>query len=208
MLGGSRGLDQEKLRKAKFLGLFLIVFILAVPLIGLYYYITLQSVLLLYVTVFGSLLMVVSGILLRLTRNVVVAANFTIFVFWGTLLMFAWHTGGISREGLIHPLWLMNGAVILLAMFLNGFVGGTVWATIVFVEMGLVIHHFPTDRFLSPIPFETTAVYALGSFLLSLLMILLFSFLFENEKNRAIMKEQGKSAALRESKHYMLMVRR
>jgi PAS domain S-box-containing protein len=34
-------------------------------------------------------------------------------------------------------------------------------------------------------------------------MILLFSFLFENEKNRAIMKEKGKSAALKESKHYI-----
>jgi PAS domain S-box-containing protein len=202
LTGGMKGLDQEALRKAKCLSIFQLAFILTAPLLGLFY--SFLGVLqLFYVTLIGGLLMVASMILLRMTRNLVLAANVAVFVFWGTLLMLAWHTGGVSREGVIHPLWLMNGAVILLAMFLNGYLGGTVWATVVFAEMGLVIHRFPGDRFLSPIPPETTAVYALGSFLLSLLVILLLAFLFENEKNRAILREQGKSAALRESKHYI-----
>jgi PAS domain S-box-containing protein len=200
--GGKKGLDQEALRKAKCLSIFQLAFILAAPLLGLFYS-RLGAYSLFYVTIVASLLMVVSVILLRITRNLGLAGNFAIFVFWGTLLMLAWHTGGVTREGVIHPLWLMNGGVILLAMFLNGYVGGTVWATIVFAEMGLVVHRFPSDRFLSPIPPEMTAVYALGSFLLSLLVILLFTFLFESEKNRAISREQGKSAALRESKHYI-----
>jgi PAS domain S-box-containing protein len=203
LTGGLKGHDQEKLRKAKCLGLFQIVFILAASLTGLYFYITLDAASLFYLNVTGSLFMAMSMLLLRITRNLVLAGNVAIFVFWGTLLMLAWHTGGVTREGVIHPLWLMNGGVILLAMFLNGYVGGTVWATIVFAEMGLVVHRFPSDRFLSPIPPEMTAVYALGSFLLSLLVILLFTFLFESEKNRAISREQGKSAALRESKHYI-----
>ena len=203
LTGGMKGLDQERLRKARCLGLFHVVFILALSFIGLAFHLFLNAPLISSVAIAGSLLMVASMILLRITRNLVLASNFAIFVFWGTLSMLAWHTGGVTREGVIHPLWLMNGAVILLAMFLNGYVGGTIWATIVFAEMGLVILRFPSDRFLSPIPPELTAVYALGSFLLSLLVILLFTFLFEGEKNRAIIRERGKSAALRESKHYL-----
>ncbi len=198
-----KGLDQDKLQKARWLVYFQIVFILAATLIGLHLYLTFDAALLLHVSVTGSVLMAMSLILLRMTRNLALAGNFALLVFWGTLLMLAWHTGGVSREGVVHPLWLMNGAVIMLAVLLYGYLGGTVWATIVFAEMGLVIHLFPSDRFLSPIPPETTAVYALGSFLLSLLVILLFTFLFENEKNRAIIRETGNSAALRESRHYI-----
>ncbi len=202
LLGRAAQLKPETLQKTKYLTAFHVITVLGLPLLGLLY-VYFGAYSLFFVTIIGSLLMVVSMMLLRITRNLVLTSNFAIFVFWGILLMLAWQTGGVTREGLIHPLWLMNGAVILLAMFLNGYLGGTVWATIVFAEMGLVIHRFPSDRFLSPIPPEMTAVYALGSFLLSLLVILLFTFLFENEKNRAILREQGKAAALRESKHYI-----
>jgi PAS domain S-box-containing protein len=46
-------------------------------------------------------------------------------------------------------------------------------------------------------------IYFMGVYLLCLLFILLFAFLFEKEKSDAMVREQGKSQTIRESKRYM-----
>jgi len=197
-------LDLEAIRKIKILNTFQLVFIMSAPLLGLFYF-YIGADRLFYITIIAGLLMISSMILLRTTKNLVWTGNYAIFILWATLFVIAWYTGVISYEGVISPSWILNGGLILLAIFLNGYLWGTVWATLVFVETGIVIYLFRIGyQFpLSLIPPEISSIYSLGSFFLSLLLILLFAFLFENERNEALRREQEKSQAIRESKRYI-----
>ncbi len=197
-------LDLETVRKIKILNTFHLVFIMSAPLLGLFYF-YIGAILLFYTTIISGLLMISSMILLRKTKHLVWIGNYAIFILWATLFVIAWLTGAISYEGVIRPSWILNGGLILLAIFLNGYLWGTIWATLVFVETGVVIYLFRIGYQFPPslIPLEISATYSLGSFFLSLLMILLFAFLFENERNEALRREQEKSQTIRESKRYI-----
>ncbi|HJX34393.1 MAG TPA: PAS domain-containing protein, partial [Desulfatiglandales bacterium] len=113
-------------------------------------------------------------------------------------------TGAISFEGIINPSWLFNAGLILLAIFLNGYKSGTIWASIIFIQTGVLIYMFRTGyMFPNLIPPEMTATYSMGMYMICLLTILLFAFLFEKEKIGALAREQEKSLTIRESKRYM-----
>lgn len=195
--------DPEIIRKVKVLNIFQLAFIMMAPILGLFYFYV-GAMFLFYVVIIAGALMGTSIVLLRKTKNLVYGGNYAIVILWGTFLVIAWNTGAITFEGVIRPIWIMNGSLILFAIFLNGYRWGTIWTTIVFVETGLIIYLF-RNGYLFPnlIPPDIYAVYSLGTYLVALLAILLFAFLFEKERTEALMREHGKSQALRESKKYI-----
>ncbi|MBW2205697.1 MAG: PAS domain-containing protein [Deltaproteobacteria bacterium] len=195
--------DPETIRKVKVLNIFQLVFIMMAPIVGLFYFYV-GAIFLFYVVIIAGLLMGTSIVLLRKTKSLVYGGNYAILILWGTFLVIAWNTGAITFEGVIRPIWIINGSLILFAIFLNGYQWGTIWTTVVFVETGLIIYLF-RNGYLFPnlIPPDISPVYSLGTYLVALLAILLFAFLFEKERSEALMREHGKSQALRESKKYI-----
>jgi PAS domain S-box-containing protein len=194
--------DPGTVRKIKVLNVFQLIFIMLAPLLGLFYF-YIGAFLLFYITIIAGLLMIPSIILLRKTKNMVLAGNYAIFIAWATFFFLAWNTGAITQEGVIRPAWILNAGLILLAVFFNGYLWGTIWATLVFVETGFVVYLF-LKGYLFPnfIPPEISVIYSLGAYLLCLLAILAFTFLFEKERKEALSRERIKSRAFRKTKQY------
>ena len=195
--------DPETIRKVRVLNICQITFIMMAPILGLFYF-YIGAILLFYVLIAAGLLMATSIILLRRTKDLVFGGNYAIFILWAAFLVIGWSTGAVTFEGAIRPIWIMNGGLILFAIFLNGYRWGAVWTAIVIVETGLVIYLF-REGYLFPnlIPPQISVVYSLAAYLVALLVILLFAFLFERERTEALIREHGKSQALRESKKYI-----
>jgi PAS domain S-box-containing protein len=100
--------------------------------------------------------------------------------------------------------WVWNAVLIFLAIFLGGYMWGTIWTCLVFLESGFAVFLFRTGHnFTNLVPTEVSEVYSLGFYLISLLAIFLFAFLFENERDDARRRQQGKSRMLRDSKRYI-----
>lgn len=195
--------DPDTIRRVKVLNIFQLAFIMTAPFLGLFYF-YIGATSLFYAMIITGLLMILGIIALRKTKNILLAGNYAIFILWGTLFIIAWNTGAVTYEGVIRPSWILNAGLILLAIFLNGYLSGTVWATIVFIQTGIVIYLYRTGyQFPNLIPMEIAATYSIGTFMICLLAILLFAFLFEKEKSEALVREQEKSHALRESKKYL-----
>lgn len=195
--------DFEKARKIKILNIFHIVFIITAPLLGVFY-LSIGADLLFFISIIGAVLMLSSMLLLRKTQNMMFMGNFAIAILWATLFIIAWNTGAITYDGVIKPSWILNGGLILLAIFFNSYLGGTIWATVVFMEIGLVIYLFRTGyEFANLIPQDISAVYSLGSYLVCLLVILSLAFLFEKEKEEMLNRELEQAKALKKSKRYI-----
>jgi PAS domain S-box-containing protein len=196
--------DPDEVRKFQVLNIFQLVFIALSALIALFFRFYIGPSILFYSSVIAGLLMVAGIILLRKTKNIALVGNYAIFVLWAVVSIIAWNTGAISFEGMINSLWLFNAGLILLAIFLNGYKSGTIWACIIFIQIGVIIYLFRTGYiFPNLIPSEMMATYSMDIYMICLLTILLFAFLFEKEKISALAREQEKSLTIRESKRYM-----
>lgn len=190
-------------REIKILNSFHLVFVMLAPLLGLFYFYV-GAIQLFYASIVAGLLMIGSLILLRKTINVSLVGNIAILILWATLSFITWNTGAITSEGVIRPSWMLNAGLILMAIFFNGYLWGTIWATVLFVETGLVFYLFRSGyHFPNLIPAEISGTYSLGSYLLSFLAILTFAFLFEREKSEAQSREREKTQAVKKSKKYI-----
>jgi len=195
--------DPDITRKYIVLNIFQLIIIMFAPVMGCFYF-YIGAIPLFYTSIISGGFMVAGVVILRKTRNLVISGNYALFILWGAISIISWKTGAISFEGIINPSWILNAGLILLAIFLNGYKSGTVWAIIVFIQTGVVISMFRAGhQFVSLIPPEITVTYFMGTYLLCLLTILLFAFLFEREKNEALKREHEKSNTIRESKKYM-----
>jgi hypothetical protein len=130
--------DPETLRKFRVLNTFQLIVVVLAPFLGLLYFYV-GAVLIFLTLVAAGLLMIVSVAVLRVTRNLVLGTHLAIAILWATLLVVCWHSGAVSIEGVIKPTLILNAGLILLAVFLLGYPGGTVWTTIVFMETGLLV---------------------------------------------------------------------
>lgn len=203
LTSGIRLSDPDTLRKFKVANGFHLVFIMIAPFLGLLYF-YMGALPLFYVAIGSGLLMICSLILLRVTKNLALGSHFGILIAWAAVLFIAWYTGAVSYEGVLGPTFILNAGLILLAIFLLGYPGGSVWTMIVFLQTGLLIYlHRTGFPFPDLIPPEIAPVYSLGTYLVGLLCILLFAFLFEREKGEALLRDREKSEALRESKKYI-----
>ena len=108
--------DPEVTRKIRALNVFQLGFIMLAPLFGLLYF-YLGAISLFYVIIGAGLLMIPSVIILRTTKNILWVANYSIFVLWAALFIVSWNTGAMTSEGVISTSWLLNGGILLLAVF-------------------------------------------------------------------------------------------
>jgi PAS domain S-box-containing protein len=195
--------DPDLVRRFRVLNIFQLVFFILSPALGLFYYF-IGMFPLFFAVIIAGFLMLCGVFLLRLTKNIILSGNYAVFILWAVITVISWNTGAVTYEGVINPSWLLNAVLILLAIFLNGYLSGTVWAAVVFIQTGTLIYMFRSGHeFQNLLPAEIMTTYYMAVYLISLLGILIFAFLFEKEKSDALIREQEKSHTLRESKRYM-----
>lgn len=195
--------DPDTIRRIKILNIFHLVFIMVAPILGLFYFF-IGAPILFYICIISGILMIPGIVILRKNRNMALVGNYGIFILWMTLTIISWNTGAVTYEGIIKPALILNAGLILLSIFLNGYLSGTVWAAVVFIQTGLIIYLYRNGyQFKDLIPPEIADTYSMGTYMIALLCILLFAFLFEKEKSDAMLREQEKAYALKESKKYI-----
>jgi PAS domain S-box-containing protein len=200
---GTKSADLEIIKKARVLNLFLLIFIITTPLLGLFY-LFIGADFLFYVTIIAALLSLSDILFLRWTKNINICGNIAFFILWTTLLVIKWNTGGMSVGSLMLLSWIWNAVLILMAIFITGYLGGTIWTTVIFVETGAAIHLFRSGyQFPNLIPSDISPAYSLGAYLLGLLVMLVIAFLYEKEKDDVADRVGNKSRALVESKRYI-----
>ena len=200
---GIKSPDVEIITKSKALNIFLCILILLSPCLG-YFYFSIGADLLFYTIIGAGILGISALILLRLTKNLIVAGNYAFCILWAAFLIIRWNTGAMSEGGLILLSWIWNAALILMAIFITGYQWGTIWGTLIFVETGVAVYLFRTGyEFPNFIPSDISPIYSLGAYLSGLLVILFIAFMYEKEKNDALDREQLRSRTLVESKKYI-----
>ncbi len=196
------GTSPEAERRILFLAAFEVVFVAASAGLGLFFY-HLGALSLAYTGFLFSLLGVGLLVILRLTGSLPIAGSGAVFVLWAFLFAVRYQTGATSGEGLALLNWIWNGVVILLAVYVSGYRGGAVWASLVFLETGVGVYLYQKGQaFPNLIPMEVLHVYSLGSYLTGLLVLMLFAFLFERERHEALEREKQKARTIRDSAEY------
>ncbi|UCG65086.1 MAG: PAS domain S-box protein [Deltaproteobacteria bacterium] len=200
---GIKSPDLETLNRIKVLNLFLLILAIGAPLLGIFYFFV-GADFLFYGTVIAAVLWISDILLLRWTKNINISGNFAFFIFWATLLVIKWNTGGMSTGSLMLLSWIWNAVLILMAVFITGYLGGTIWTTVIFIETGAVIHLFRIGyQFPTLIASDISPAYSLGAYLSGLLVILVLGFLYEKEKDDVADRVGDTSRALVESKRYI-----
>jgi PAS domain S-box-containing protein len=193
----------ETVSKYRVLNVVLLIIVVASPILGLFYY-SLGAVLLFYIAICAGLLGILDIIILRRTKNLILAGNVAFFVVWATLFAIRWNTGAMSEGGIVLLSWIWNAVLLLLAIFITGYMWGTIWGSVIFIETGAAVYLFRRGyEFPNLIPADITIIYSLGAYLAGLLIILLIAFLYEKEKAIAVEKEQVKARGIVESKRYI-----
>jgi PAS domain S-box-containing protein len=201
--GGMQSADPRATKRVRILNIFLLVFIIVTPLLGIFYSLV-GADLLFFTTIIAALLGVSDILILRKSKNAVFASQYGFFVLWCTLLIIRWNTGGIGVGTLMPLSWVWNAVLILLAILITGYLGGTIWTIVIFIETGTAMHFFRKGyEFSNLMPSEIVTTYSLGAYLLGLLVILLIAFLYEREKDVVLDREGIKAKALRESSRYI-----
>ncbi|MBW1714418.1 MAG: PAS domain S-box protein [Deltaproteobacteria bacterium] len=200
---GMKSQDLETVNRVKVLNLFLLILTVGAPLFGIFYFF-IGADFLFYATAIAAVLWVLDILLLRWTKNINISGNFAFFIFWATLLVIKWNTGGMSTGSLMLLSWIWNAVLILMAVFITGYLGGTIWTTVIFIETGVLIHLFRIGyQFPNLIPFDISPAYSLGAYLSGLLVILVIAFVYEKEKDDVADRVDDTSRALVESKRYI-----
>ena len=203
LTSGARLVEPAVLRRIKVLNAFGLSFVICAPFLGFFYFYV-GAFPLFYVCILSGLAGIFLISLLRITKNTALVGNLAVLVLWGTLAAIRWQTGGVAAGGLMLLSWVWNAVLILLAIFMTGYLWGTIWACLVFLETAFSVFLFRTGyHFINLLPAEVSPVYSLGSYLLGLLVVLLFAFLFEKESSEALAREEEKARVLRESTKYI-----
>jgi PAS domain S-box-containing protein len=203
LTSGARLVEPGVLRRIKVLNSFALAFVIFAPFLGLFYFYV-GAFPLFYLCILAGLAGIFLILLLRITKNPALVGNLSVLVLWGTLAAIRWQTGGVGAGGLILLSWVWNAVLILLAIFMTGYLWGTVWACLVFLETAFAVYLFRTGyHFTNLLPVAVSPVYSLGAYLLGLLTVLLFAFLFEKESSEALAREEEKAGILRESAKYI-----
>jgi PAS domain S-box-containing protein len=195
--------DPQRIRRLKVLNAVHLVVILSAPFLGLFYF-HIGAVVLFHAAVVTGLLTACSLLLMRRTKSVTLHGSLVIAILWGVTFLISWNTGGITYEGVLNPSWILKGCLILLAVFLMGYLHGTLWTLVAFLDIALVVYLFRI-RFPFPnlIPYPIAASYHLATLFIGFLVMVLMAFLFESDREKALAREHVKSQAFRESKRYL-----
>jgi PAS domain S-box-containing protein len=203
LTSGRRLADASEVRRFKALNLTLLLFVLLAPALGILFYVV-DASFLFQLMVISALVGAAVLLTMRLTGSLALGGNLGVFVLWGTLFLVRWYSGGISSDSLILLSWIWNAVLILLAIFITGYVWGTIWSCLIFLESGLVVFLYQRGfPFPNLIPAEISPVYALGFYLVGLLTMLFLAFFFEKGRDDAQRREEEKSRMLVELRRYM-----
>jgi PAS domain S-box-containing protein len=203
LTSGAKLQDPATLRRIKVLNAFDLAFVILAPFLGLFYFYV-GAFLLFYACIIAGLLGILVMVILRITKNPLLVGNLAVLVLCATLVVIRWHTGSVGASGLILLSWVWNAVLILMAIFITGYLWGTIWACLVFVETAFAVYLFRAGyHFPNLIPVEISPVYSLGAYLLGLLAILLFAFLFGKQSDDALAREEEKARVLRDSTKYI-----
>ena len=173
--------DPKTIRKIRILNTFQLVFVMLAPLVGLFYF-YIGAIHLFYATIIAGLSMILPLVLMRTVKNLVLVGTLAIFILWAILFIIAWNTGAVSYPGVARPSWMLNGGLIMLAVFINGYIAGILWTGLVFLETGVFYYLLRAGyQFPNLIPGEISIVYSTGSYLICLLILLSLTFLFEKK---------------------------
>ena len=173
--------DSNKIRKIRILNTFQLVFVMLAPLVGLFYF-YIGAIHLFYATIIAGLSMILALVLLRVVKNLVLVGTLAIFILWAILFIVAWNSGGLSCAGVTRPSWMLNAGLIMLAVFVNGYIAGILWTILIVLETGAFYYLLLAGyQFPNLIPNEISIAYSTGSYLICLLIMLSFTFLFENK---------------------------
>lgn len=203
LTGDLSSLDRTTSAKIRALSSYFLVLALTSPLLGIFYgYIGIRPLIILCLSASG---LAAGGLIaLRKVRNLEVMGNFGIFILWGLLILIRWHTGAMSAPGPELLAWVWNTVMILLAVYMTGFLWGSIWSCLVFVESGFAAllyktgHHIP-----EVIPRSLAAAYGLGAYLLALLTVLLIAFLMEKERREMMERDQEQAEMIEGARGYV-----
>lgn len=195
--------DPQRIRRLRVLNAVHLVVIMSAPFLGLFYF-YIGAVALFHAAVVTGLLTACSLLLMRKTKSVTLHGTLVIAILWGLTFLISWNTGGITYEGVLNPSWILKGCLVLLAVFLMGYLHGTIWTSVAFLDIGLVVYLFRI-RFQFPnlIPYDMAATYHLATLFIGFLVMVLMAFLFESDREEALAREHVKTQAFRESQRYL-----
>ena len=120
LTSGVKAETPEKIRRIKVLNLFELIFVLAAPLLGLFYY-YIGAFYLFQTSMAAGGLGIAAILLLRITKSPALTGNFAVLVLWVFLFIIRWNTGGMPADGLILLSWVWNAVIILLAIYVTGY---------------------------------------------------------------------------------------
>ncbi|RLB23810.1 MAG: hypothetical protein DRG71_05700 [Deltaproteobacteria bacterium] len=203
LTGDLRALRKDISYKIRILTSFLAILSIFSPLLGIFY-LYIQAPTLPGVCFAAGVVAFLSLLGLRRFKKAEVFANLGIFVLWAVLLIIRWKTGAMSAPGPELLTWVWNTVMILLAVYLTGFLWGSIWASLVFVESGFAALLYKTGHHIDQIiPQSMAASYGLGAYLLALLTVLLIAFLFEKERRELIERDQEQAELIEGSRRYV-----
>ena len=203
LTSGVEGSDPKTLRRIRLLNTFFLIFLVTAPLLGLFY-LSAGSMLLFNSAMLASLLSGFGILLLRKTQHIKVCSNYAVFLLWAFLLMVRWQTGAMSGQGLLLLTWVWNAVLILAAIYLAGYLWGSLWACVIFLESGLAAYiYMGGGETVGLFSKQAACLYGLGGYLLGLLAVLAFAFLFEKERGESMEREEEKGRIVQESRRYI-----
>ncbi|RLB35319.1 MAG: hypothetical protein DRH20_11150 [Deltaproteobacteria bacterium] len=199
---GSHPADPETLRKIRFLNAFCLACVVVAPLAGLFYFFA-GAALITHLLMAVALLNIWILIFLRVTKNPRIMGNFGVFVVWAALVFIRWNTGAMAGESLGFLPWVWNAVLILLAVYMTGYLWGSIWACLVFVESGLAVYFLQAGREVpGMLPAAVAPAHSLGAYLLGLLVTLMLAFLYERDRQEAYEREELKNDSMRELRRF------
>jgi len=188
---GMRGLDPEESLRVKAMNVFQVAFVMMAPLAGLFYFYS-GAMTLFYTIIFSGLLMISSIVLMRRMKNLAWSANYALLILWSTCLLITWFTGAMKENAPMNPAMIMNGSVVLIAVFCLGYRGGVLWAFVILLEVALFSYLAGIDYgFPDLIPTRFSRIHSLGIYSVALLTIFAFALLFDRKRGYGTYSEQG-----------------
>ncbi|RLB33965.1 MAG: hypothetical protein DRH12_17865 [Deltaproteobacteria bacterium] len=203
LTGDLSSLDRNTSSRIRTVTSFFLVLALLTPPLGIFY--RAVGISKLSTVCFAASGLAVLGLILgRKGKNPDLTANFGIFTLWGLLVIIRWETGAMSVPGPELLSWVWNTVLILVAVYFAGFLWGSIWASLVFVESGFAALLYKTGHNIErAIPQGMAASYGLGAYLLALLAVLVICFLIEKERRELAARDQEQAEMIEGSRRYV-----
>lgn len=188
---GMRGLGPEEALRVKAMNVFQVAYVMIAPLAGLFYFYS-GAMTLFYTITFSGLLMISSIVLMRRIKNLAWSTNYTLLILWSTCLLITWFTGAMKENASMNPAMIMNGSIVLIAVFCLGYRGGFLWVFVILLEVAFFSYLAGIDySFPDLIPPRFSRIHSVGIYSVALLTLFVFALLFDRKRTYGTYSEQA-----------------